>query len=139
MVTVSLTSGDHTIAWSMNGYESLQAVITVHITGAVACKSSTSGTCNTSTPPGIYASGSEIVGYLIKTEVTPPTTFEDWVIEKGGISAIEANLMIMGEFIDGYFEIVDIGFTPTLLNMGTFIEYECCMSYVNRFIYYVIQ
>jgi len=116
MVLVNLAPGNHTIEWSLSDYETITATINVGVTGIVSCISVIGGFCDDL----ISIVGNTVTG-LLKQIVT--STFDSWIESKGGIDAIEGNLLVMGEFIDGYFGITDIGFIPTLLNMGTFIDY----------------
>lgn len=75
MVVVNLTPGDHTVKWTLVGYNTLTSVITVSSTGAVSCKSVTGGSCSSSTSPGVTISGSTVTGYLkfaVKVSPCPP-------------------------------------------------------------------
>lgn len=116
MVLVNLTPGDHTIEWSLNGYETITAVINVSTGGVLTCISTVTGTC----AELVSLVGSTITGLL---QSTVPASFNDWIISKGGYSAITGNLSLMGEFIDGYFGLINLGFMPTLLDMGTFVDH----------------
>jgi len=115
MVLVNLTPGNHTIVWSLDGYETITAVINVSTEGVLTCVSTITKTCTEL----LNIVGSTITGLL---QSTVPASFNDWIISKGGYEAIEGNLSLMGEFIDGYFGIINLGFTPTLGDMGIFID-----------------
>lgn len=116
MVSVNLAPGNHTIEWSLDGYETITAVINVSTGGVLTCISTVTGTC----AELISILGSTITGLL---KSVTPDNFNDWILLKGGYGNIEGNLSLMGEFVDGYFGIVDLGFVPTLLDMGTFVDY----------------
>lgn len=116
MVLVNLSPGDHTIIWSLDGYETITAVINVSTEGVLSCVSTVAGTC----ADLVSIVGSTITGLL---QSTTPASFNDWIISKGGYSEITGNLSLMGEFIDGYFGLTNLGFTPTLLDMGTFVDH----------------
>ena len=45
MATVNLTEGDHTIEWSLDGYETISADINISSTGILSCISTVTGTC----------------------------------------------------------------------------------------------
>lgn len=130
MVLVDLTAGDHTIKWTLSGYSQLTAVINVSSTGAVTCKSVTGGSCGSSYPPGVVISGSTVTGYLASGATPTPTPtptpspgYSNWVASMGGIAGIKGNLIAVGNIIDGYIGIVNLGFTVTLGNVGTTLDY----------------
>ncbi len=113
---------------TLSGYSQLTTVINVSSTGVVTCKSVTGGSCGSSIPPGVIVSGGAVTGYLL-SGVTPtptpipPTTYTAWVTSMGGTAGIKGNLVAMGNIIDGYIGIASLGFTVTLGNVGTTIDY----------------
>lgn len=126
MVTVDLIPGDHTIKWALNGYSQLIAVINVSSSGSVTCKSVTGGTCGSSVSPGVLVSGSTVTGYLLSSVTPTPvpvSSYTAWVSSKGGAAGLKGNLIAIGNIIDGYIGIVNLGFTVTLGNVGTTIDY----------------
>jgi len=52
-----------------------------------------------------------------------PASYAAWIASLGGISAIKGNLAAVGNIIDGYLGMVNLGFTVTLANVGTTIDY----------------
>lgn len=54
--------------------------------------------------------------------IIPPTSYTEWIASMGGIGAIEGNLIAVGIIIDGYLY-QNLGFTVTLGNVGTTIDY----------------
>ena len=52
-----------------------------------------------------------------------PASYAAWIASLGGISAIQGNLIAVGNIIDGYLGMVNLGFTVTLGNVGTTIDY----------------
>ena len=116
MTTIDLAPGDHTIKWSLSGYEPLTATINVGNTGTISCVSVISHTCTEM----ISIVGDLVIGLL---RLISGVTFDSWIESKGGVAAIKGNLIIMGEFTDAYYGLTDIGFTPTLTDMGRFIDY----------------
>ena len=137
MVTVNLTPGNHTITWTLTGYDTLESVINVTTTGAVSCISVTGGACNTSTPPGVITLSTvpgQVTGYLIASaggtpSPTPPGTpapspeFLAWVAAKGGAAGILHNSPALLEMIGGFIGTQNIGFTPVSANLLTTIRY----------------
>jgi hypothetical protein len=124
MVIVDLTAGEHTVKWTLSGYSQLIAVINVSSAGAVTCKSVTGGSCGSSTPPGVVVSGSTVTGYLLSGATPTPTPgYNSWVASMGGATGIKGNLIAVGNIIDGYIGIASLGFTVTLGNVGTTIDY----------------
>ena len=121
MVVVDLSPGDHLIKWVLDGYSTLQATINVSTSGVITCKSVTGGTCSATVAPTIRISGSTITGYL--KAGTTVTGYSGWVSSKGGSSGLLGNLQAVGEIIDGYFGIMNLGFTVTLANVGTTTDY----------------
>jgi hypothetical protein len=65
-----------------------------------------------------------IAGQTVTVSVTlAPASYEAWIASMGGISAIKGNLTAVGNIIDGYLGMVNLGFTVTLANVGTTIDY----------------
>jgi len=116
MVIANLSSGNHTIEWSIGGYTTITATISISTTGIITCSNVIGGSCGNS----ISIIGNTITGLLVPSS---SVSFNNWVTNKGGPTKIKGNLLIMGEFIDGYFGSINIGFSPTLQNMGLFIDY----------------
>jgi len=90
----------------------------------------TGGICGSVSPPGVSISGSVVTGYLVPvTTITPTPTpvpvasYTAWVTSHGGASGLKSNLVSVGNIIDGYIGIVNLGFTVTLGNVGTTIDY----------------
>lgn len=128
MVTVDLVAGDHTIKWTLSGYSQLAVVINVSTTGAVMCKSVTGDPCGSSSPPGVVVSGSTVTGYLLSGATPTPTPtptpgYSNWLTSMGGVAGIKGNLIAVGNIIDGYIGIANLGFTVTLGNIGTTLDY----------------
>lgn len=115
---------DHKLRWEDTNYESLTAQIRVKDTMAECVNvlsDSSLGACNLTTPGSVMISGFDIVGYLKAKAV--PTTFEEWVIGKGGKGGLNHNLLAVSEIIDGYIHAKELGFTVTLINASTTIDY----------------
>ena len=130
MVIVDLVPGDHTVKFTLAGYNTLNATINVSSTGIVTCVSVTGGACGGSALPRVAISGSTVTGYLVSVTTPTPTptpvpvtTYTAWVISIGGSLAIQGNLVAVGSIIDGYIGITYLGFTVTLGNVGTTIDY----------------
>ncbi len=65
-----------------------------------------------------------ISGQTMNVSVTlSPVSFAVWITSMGGISAIKGNMAAVGNIIDGYLGMVNLGFTVTLGNVGTTIDY----------------
>jgi hypothetical protein len=65
-----------------------------------------------------------IAGQTVSVSVTlAPASYEAWIASMGGISAIKGNLTAVGKIIDGYLGMINLGFTVTLANVGTTIDY----------------
>ncbi len=65
-----------------------------------------------------------IAGQTATVSVTlDPASYAAWIASLGGISAIKGNLVAVGKIIDGYLGMVNLGFTVTLGNVGTTIDY----------------
>ncbi len=65
-----------------------------------------------------------IAGQTVNVSATlAPASYEVWIASMGGISAIAGNLAAVGNIIDGYLGMVNLGFTVTLGNVGTTIDY----------------
>ncbi len=65
-----------------------------------------------------------IAGQTVAISVTlSPASYAAWITSLGGISAIKGNLSAVGSIIDGYLGMVNLGFTVTLANVGTTIDY----------------
>lgn len=109
MVVVALSEGDHTIEWSLAGYNTLTAVINVSAAGTVTCKSVTSGTCGSSAPPGVTISGSTVTAYM-KTAAAGGIC--PWITGKGGPAGIRVPDIFTLE--DAYLGFSNPGFTPTI-------------------------
>ena len=92
MVVVELTAGDHTVKWTLSGYNILNAVINVSSTGVVTCKSVTDGLCGGTALPRVSVSGSTVTGYLLSVAtptLTPiptpvPADICSWITAQGG-------------------------------------------------------
>jgi len=54
---------------------------------------------------------------------TPSAGYSSWVTSKGGPAGIKGNLLSVGQIIDGYIDLGSLGFTVSLLNVGTTIDY----------------
>ncbi len=52
-----------------------------------------------------------------------PASYAAWIASLGGISAIAGNLAAVGNIIDGYLGMINLGFTVTLANVGNTIDY----------------
>ncbi len=65
-----------------------------------------------------------IAGQTVTVSVTlAPASYDAWIASMGGISAIKGNLSAVGNIIDGYLGMINLGFTVTLGNVGTTIDY----------------
>ena len=65
-----------------------------------------------------------VAGQTVNVSVTlAPASYAAWIASLGGISAIAGNLAVVGNIIDGYLGMVNLGFTVTLANVGTTIDY----------------
>jgi hypothetical protein len=54
---------------------------------------------------------------------TPASNYNTWINNMGGPTAIKSNLIAVGNIIDGYVGIISLGFTVSLGNVGTTIDY----------------
>ena len=115
---VELSLGQHQVLWSLAGYADLNATIDVG-ESAVTCVSVTGGSCGSTTPPGVFASGFLVTGYLAEVVAD----FTSWVESKGGVAAIEGNKAAVFEIKDGYAGIEDLGFTVTKGDVFTIKDY----------------
>ncbi len=59
----------------------------------------------------------------VTATLTPTPSYTNWVTSKGGASGLYHNLSALGEIIDGYLGMINLGFTVTLGNVGTTINY----------------
>lgn len=59
----------------------------------------------------------------VSVTLTPTPSYANWVISKGGATGLKSNLSALGEIIDGYLGMISLGFTVTLGNVGTTINY----------------
>ena len=80
MVIVDLVPGDHTVKFTLAGYNTLNATINVSSTGVVTCVSVTGGACGGNALPRVAISGSTVTGYLVST----PTDICTWITAQGG-------------------------------------------------------
>jgi hypothetical protein len=55
--------------------------------------------------------------------ILSPASYAAWIASMGGSGAIKGNLAAVGNIIDGYLGMVNLGFTVTLGNVGTTIDY----------------
>lgn len=74
MAIINLTEGNHTIKWTLSGYNDLTAQIRVSSTGAVTCISVVSGSCGGSSVPRVSISGSTVTGFMKSGTTTPSPT-----------------------------------------------------------------
>lgn len=136
MVVVDLTPGDHTIKWTLNGYETLSAKINVSDTGVVTCISVTGGSCGSSSPSGVTISNSTINGYLsVSASPTPsptptvtpaPADICEWIKGQGGWN----NLYWSAHVLQAYYVYIGaegktIGYSPVTWNsvLGLYYYY----------------
>lgn len=121
MTLVKLGIGDHTIELKLNGYDTLTMSINVTTAGVVTCNSVVSGSCGNTTPPGVVVSGTTITTYLkISAAVS---TYNDWVISKGGAAGLKGNILALLEILDGFTGITNLGFTVTIANVLSTLDY----------------
>jgi len=59
----------------------------------------------------------------VTATLTPTPSYTNWVTSKGGTTGLTGNLSALGEIIDGYLVMVNLGFTVTLANVGQTINY----------------
>ncbi len=59
----------------------------------------------------------------VTATLTPTPSYSNWVMSKGGTTGLTGNLSALGEIIDGYLGMINLGFTVTLGNVGTTINY----------------
>jgi len=124
MVLVNLVPGDHTIEWAMDGYETLTAIINVSVTGIVSCISVFTGIC----ADFISIVGTTVTGLLKLIIVTAPVC--DWISSVDGWQEL-ATIDIMN-LIQGYLNIIDLGFTVSTAHiMGAIAYYNNQMSSGN--------
>ncbi len=74
MVVVDMIPGEHTIKFSLNGYDTLEATINVDTAGVVTCVSVTGGLCGGSALPRVSISSNTVTGYLKVTSTPGPRT-----------------------------------------------------------------
>lgn len=132
MVVIQLTEGIHTIRWTLAGYDTIDAQISISATGAVTCLGVTGGSCGSTAPPGVMITGSTVTGYLkaITTPTPTPTPTPapganicTWITGLGGWRAIGAfDIMTL---VSAYSGQVSLGFTVTAAHiMGTVAYYS---------------
>lgn len=139
MVEVELEIGTHTITWTFTGYDTLKANVEVKDT-EVVCLSvfsdTKTGVCYSAlqipVAPGVHKIATfALTGYL-QSAVTPtptptptpkPESYDDWVDGWGGPAGIEGNLIAVGQILDGYGDPTLLGFTVTLADVGTTLDY----------------
>ena len=124
MTTVNLTPGNHTIEWSLEGYETIFATVDVSSTGIMNCINVTAGTC----AELVSIVGNAVTGLLKQIAVTDPVC--DWISGFGGWQAL-ATFDIMA-LIEGYLGVTDLGFTVTSAHiMGAIAYYNNQLSSGN--------
>lgn len=111
MVTVQLTEGTHTIKWTLSGYGTLEAKISVSSSGVVTCTSVTGGSCGSTTPPGVKISGSLSAGYIITgyLESGGESGICAWITGIGGWDKITAYDIM--SLVSAYSGQKDLGFS----------------------------
>lgn len=124
MATVTLTSGNHIIEWSLEGYETILATVDVSSTGIMKCISVTAGTC----ADLVSIIGNEVKGLLNQIAVTAPVC--TWISGVSGWQAL-ATFDIM-DLVKGYLGVTDLGFTVTTAHiMGAIAYYNNQLSSGN--------
>jgi len=93
MVIASLVEGNNTITWSLDGYQTLTAIINVSPTGVATCISVSGGICKDNKAPTVIVAGTTITGYLAPEQQETPTPEPvggicDWINAKGGKTAL---------------------------------------------------
>lgn len=130
MVIAQLAEGDHTIEWSLNGYDTLTAMINVSATGTVTCRSVTGSSCGATAAPKVTISGLTVTGYLRAAATPSPTPAPTptptprpatptpqpgelcgWMASKGGPSGI--TIPNIFELEDATMGFGNLGFVPT--------------------------
>jgi hypothetical protein len=91
----SVSTGSHSYTLKLSGYNDSTGSVTV----------TSGGTSN------------------LSVTLTPTATYNGWIARMGGTGAIKGNLVAIGNIIDGYLGMVNLGFTVTLANVGTTIDY----------------
>ena len=111
---VELIPGEHSVMWTLAGYDPLYSLISVSELGAVSCLSVEGGACGRIVPPGVVASDALVTGYLKESGVYPD--YAAWYAAK---SADGVGLGDVYEITDGFLAIEDLGFTVILSNVYT--------------------
>lgn len=125
MAVLQLTEGTHTIRWTLGGYQTLEAVISVSSTGFVTCVSVTGTSCTATGVPKITISnsstqGATVTGYLVQG--AGAANICAWITNKGG--AGDLSIAEIMELVDARLGIKDIGFTPTNQQIMGAVDYR---------------
>lgn len=119
MTLLQLTEGTNTIRWSLNGYDTLEAQISISPTGTVTCLNVLNGICGTNTPPGVKVSGSTVTGYL--KAAPPEANICNWITALGGWRAIAAfDIMAL---VSAYSGQTNLGFTVSAAHIMGAVSY----------------
>ena len=122
----ALSETEHTVKVQLDGYDVFEAVIKVN-SANVECMLVTSGKCGGSDVPRLDTTGTWSVSVAMAETPEDESSFALWITEMGGESGIFGNLIVIGTIIDGYLssygESGYLGFSPTLTDVGTTIDY----------------
>lgn len=122
----ALSETEHTIKVQLDGYDVFEAIVKVNSTN-VECLTVTSGRCGGSDMPRLDVTGTWSISTIMKETPVDESSFDLWVSDVGGEAGIQANLSVIGAIIDGYLSSYDesgyLGFSPTLADVGTTIDY----------------
>lgn len=105
---LELSLGEHSVLWSLSGYADLNATIDVG-ESAVTCVSVTGGSCGSTTPPGVVASGFMVTGYLAEAVAD----ICNYVSDAGGCASVSFShfLAIMYKYM-GLDALIPSGYEP---------------------------
>jgi len=119
VATLLLTTGVHTLKWTLSGYQPLEATISISSTGVITCLSITGGNCGSNTPPNLTISGNTITGNLLQSSST--ATICTYIESSGGPAGL--SIPEINTLVDAYIGFVNLGFTPTIPHILGAVDY----------------
>lgn len=116
MVTVNLTPGDHEIEWSLDGHETLTAIINISSTGVLTCMNVIVGTCEDK----ISVIGNAVTA-ILKAITGPPANICEWIVDKDGAGSVAAYDII--ELVREYIQPGGLDFTVSTSDIMGLVAY----------------
>lgn len=113
---VNLTPGDHEIEWSLDGHETLIAIINISSTGAVSCINVIVGTCLDK----ISIIGNT-VSAMLKAITEAPTNICEWIVSKNGANSVASYDII--ELVREYVQPGGLDFTISTSDIMGLVAY----------------